>query len=242
MLTTEQKASIKDKSWSGSWFPDGEGEKACWQSLKLRLRPLASQPQVWASWSLWERGPPPTSSVLLPHQNIRKILGSFQLQILKEDRTQMNTSVQKIQQSESKLGGNKVVTTKNQACPMIISDTVNSEYNLHDKAGSKPLSIAGSEAKCKPGSCDNLCKGPRAELGGAGGSDREPTRGHGTSTSAPSMRGLPALPETCPLGDAVTPTLSLPSLHRPFSLPPTSSWTVPPHGSSTKPRQLSPQD
>ena len=89
----------------------------------------------------------PASSVLLLHQNIRKILGSFQLQILKEDRAQVNTSVQKIQQSESKLGGNKVVTTKNQACSMIISDTVNSEYNLHDKAGSKPLSVAGSKNK-----------------------------------------------------------------------------------------------
>ena len=61
----------------------------------------------------------------------------------------------------------------------------------------------------------------------AGGSDREPTRGHGTCTSAPARRGLPALPEPPP-GEAPTP--ALPTSAQAFSLPPTSPWTLPPHG------------
>ena len=181
----------------------------------------------------------PTSSVLLPHQNIRKILGSFQLQILKEDQTQVNASVQKIKESENKLGGNKVVTTKNQACPRIISDIVNSNYNLHDKAGSKPLLIAGRKAKCKPGSCDNLCKGPTAELADWG--KRQGAHQGPRHRFVSPIHAWPSCPaRNLPLGDALTP-LSLSHLCTGLFLPPTSSWTLPPHGSSTNPRQLSPQ-
>lgn len=106
------------QSWSGSWFADSEGEKVRWEKAVTAASPRTpgiSAPSVGILVTGSEERP--TSSVLLPHQNIRKILGSFQLQILKEDQTQVNATAQKIQEPETKLGGNKVVTTKNQACP-----------------------------------------------------------------------------------------------------------------------------
>jgi len=154
------------QSWSGSWFADSEGEKVRWEKAVTAASPRTpgiSAPSVGILVTGSEERP--TSSVLLPHQNIRKILGSFQLQILKEDQTQVNATAQKIQEPETKLGGNKVEPQRTRLVPVLLSDTVNSECNLHEKAGSKALSTAGRKAKCKPGSCDNLCKGPTAELG-----------------------------------------------------------------------------
>lgn len=74
----------RGQSWSGSWFADSEGEKVRWEKAATAASPRTPGISALSVGILVTVGvrTAPTSSVLLPHQNIRKILGSFQLQVL----------------------------------------------------------------------------------------------------------------------------------------------------------------
>lgn len=150
----------------------------------------------------------------------------------------MNFGIHRIQESENKLGGNKVVTTKNEVCPMTISKTVTANIICMKKLVPNPCQLQGEKSKPALISATISINGLRAKLSaleGTVGSDREATRGHGTRVSAlPCMtfsRPFPHCSGTSNLGDGHDGHALPPISAQAFSLlplPPRSSHSPDP--------------